>query len=369
MIIMALDHVRDFFHRDAMLFSPEDLARTYPALFLTRWSTHICAPAFVFTAGLSAYLWMAKGRKPGELSSFLWKRGLWLVLLDLIAVRFAMFFSLTSAPVILTTLWALGWSMVVLGFVHRLPRSLLLWGSLAVIATHNLLDGVPARMFGSGAWVWTVLHQPGAIQLPGVLIIVGYPLIPWVAVMALGFALGPLFQGESSPRSRWLIRAGVAAIVCFVLLRFANVYGDPQPWKAGWISFLRTTKYPPSLQFLFMTLGPGLLLLAVFERIPLPRTNPLVVFGRVPLFYYLGHLLLAHLLAFPLAWWQYGRADFVWNPLPSMGGAAAGYPAGYGLSLGTTYAIWIAVVVALYPLCLWYSRLKERRPGSWLQYL
>ena len=368
MIIMALDHVRDFFHRQAMFFSPEDLAHTTPAIFFTRWITHFCAPVFMFTAGLGAFYFMQSGRSAGKVSDFLWKRGLWLVVLELTVLRFAMFLSLTSNPVFLTVLWALGWSMVVLSFLIHLPLRLLGVISIAVIVMHNLTDPLKAAQFGALGWLWKILHEGGAIKLGSVVVIVGYPLIPWFAVMAAGFCFGPVMKLEPARRRPIIFRTGLGMTISFVLLRGINLYGDPRPWTTA-LSFLRCNKYPPSLDYLLMTLGPALLVLALFEKCTFSKLNPLIVFGRTPLFFFLGHFLLAHLLAFPLAALRYSRVGFLWHTLPTLGGDAKLYPRDYGYSLSEVYLLWTLVVVLMYPLCLWYGRKKLERAPWWLRYL
>jgi uncharacterized membrane protein len=374
MIVMALDHTRDFFHAGAMSFSPEDLSRTNTLLFLTRWVTHFCAPVFFFTAGLGAYFQLQRGKSPAELSRFLWSRGLWLVVLELTALRFAMTFSLTSGLTFLSILWALGWSMVALGFLVRLPVRVLAVFSLLVIVLHNLADSVNAAQFGSAAWVWNVLHQNGLIVKHGIMFVVAYPLVPWFAVMAAGFCFGEIATLEAAARRRWMIRIGLAMTLAFIVIRWINGYGDPQPWTTKFpgmtlLSFLRTTKYPPSLDFLLMTLGPALLLWAWLDRLSFSKKNPLIVFGRVPLFYFLLHFLLIHLLTIPLALWKYGHAGFLLNPLPSIGGSAKLFPPEFGYPLWVVYAVWISVVVMVYPACLWFMRVKERRRDWWLSYL
>lgn len=375
MIIMALDHVRDFFHVGAMTFQPEDLSRTTVTLFFTRWMTHICAPVFMFTAGAGAYFWFQHGRTHQELSQFLWKRGLWLVVLELTALRFILNFSLVNGLVLLSVLWALGWSMVALGFLSRMPIRALTIFSIATIALHNLADRIPASSFGSGAWVWNILHQLGVFQVSGVPVFAAYPLIPWIAVMSAGFCFGQIFSLDPPQRQRLMMRIGLGLIAAFVVVRGINIYGDPVPWSVQAngmtvLSFLRCNKYPPSLDFLLMTLGPAILLLSWLDRLRFSKTNPLIVFGRVPLFYFLVHFFVAHALTIPFALVQYGRADFVLNgPPPSLGGSADLFPPNYGYSLGVVYAVWITVVILLYPLSLWFARLKERRRDlAWLSY-
>ncbi len=374
MIVMALDHLRESFHAGAMSFQPEDLTRTTAALFFTRWITNFCAPVFMFTTGIGAFFWLSRGRTTAELSSFLWKRGLWLIVLELTVFRFAMFFSLKSGMVMLLVLWALGWSMIALSLLAHLPIRVLAGLSIAVIALHNLADPVKASQFGSAAWAWNVLHQPGVFLVAGVPVLAGYPLAPWFAVMALGFCFGPVLTLDAGQRQRWMVRLGLGMTLAFVVLRGLNVYGDPQPWSTRFpgmtvLSCLRCAKYPPSLDFLLMTLGPALLLLAWLDRAALTRANPLIVFGRVPLFYFIVHFCALRFLTIPMAWARYGHAGFLLQPAPSMGGSAKLYPAGYGYELWVVYLLWVGLVAMLYPLCRWFGRLKERRRDWWLQYL
>ncbi|MBX7187658.1 MAG: heparan-alpha-glucosaminide N-acetyltransferase domain-containing protein [Vicinamibacteria bacterium] len=375
MAIMALDHVRDFFHVGAMTFQPDDLSKTNAALFFTRWVTHICAPVFMFTTGVGAFLWADKpGRTTGGLSRFLLTRGLWLIFLELTVLRFAYFFSLTSGPWLLTILWAIGGSMIALSVLARLPVRILAPLSLLMIGAHNALDGVRADAFGAFAPAWNVLHQPGVFRIHDIVFVVGYPLVPWIAVMAAGYCFGGVLRMEAAGRQRFMTRAGVGLTAGFLILRGLNVYGDPQAWSmdvpgAMLLSFLRTTKYPPSLLFLLMTLGPALLILAWFDRKPLRSDHPLVVLGRVPLFFFLLHFSLAHVLAFPLAFLRYGEAGFLIKPMPSMGGALDSYPAGFGYSLPEVYLIWLLVLALSYPLCRWFADIKARRSDWWLSYL
>ena len=378
MIIMALDHVRDFVHRGAMSDSPTNLATTTPALFLTRWVTHLCAPTFMLTAGLGAFLLWQRGRSRSQLSVFLLTRGVWLMLLELTVMRLAYDFNPGSPyPVFLLVLWVLGLCMVCLAALVWLPVPALAALSLAVILLHNSLDGVTADRFGGAAAAWNVLHQPGAFTIGGTTVFVGYPLVPWIAVMALGFCGGPLFLMERLRRRRILAALGAAAVVWFIAERAINAYGDPVPWAAQpsplytVLSFINTTKYPPSLDFLLMTLGPALLLLAWLDRPGLKRSNPLVVFGRVPLFYFVVHFYLAHLAAVLLAFVRYGGSAraFAFHRLPSMGGAADGFPPGFGESLWVVYVVWAVIVLALYPVCRWFAELKARRQDWWLSYL
>jgi len=378
MIIMALDHVRDFIHRAAMTSSPTDLASTTPLLFFTRWITHICAPTFVFTAGLGAFLWFQRGKTKAQLSKFLLTRGLWLVVLELTLMRLAYNFNLSSKyPVFLLVLWVLGICMIGMALLVWLPVRLLAVVSVTVIVLHNVLDNVTAIQFGAAAGVWNLLHQVGAFRFAGMTFIVGYPLVPWIAVMALGFCFGPLVLQERALRRRYLALIGVVATGAFVILRALNGYGDPAPWTAQSsatftaLSFLNTTKYPPSLAFLLMTLGPALLLLARFDRPSVKDSNPLVVFGRVPLFYFVIHFYAAHAAAVLFASIRYWRdaLPFLLEPVPSMGGPRELFPPQFGYDLWVVYVVWALIVLALYPACRWFARVKATRRDWWLSYL
>jgi len=377
-IIMALDHVRDFTNLSAMSFLPTDLSRTTAALFFTRWITHFCAPVFALTAGMGAFFWYHNKRKLPELSRFLLTRGLWLMFLELTFLRFILLFAWnwTGGPFILTVFWMLGLSMVVLAALVHLPVKLMAPLSLLVIAAHNLLDPVRPGRFGRLAPLWDVVHQQAAFPFHGALVVVAYPLIPWVAVMAAGFCLGPVLFWDPGSRRRFLVRLGLAFTVAFLLLRVLNHYGDPLKWTLESsalftaLSFLNTTKYPPSLLFLLMTLGPALAALAILDRRSFSSANPLLVFGRVPFFFFLFHLALAHGFAVLLPAFRYGLHSFLLLPPPSLGGPREAFPQDYGFSLPVVYLIWIAVVAISYPICRWYANLKNRRRDLWwLSYL
>jgi uncharacterized membrane protein len=378
MIIMALDHVRDMIHRAAMSSSPTDLATTTPILFLTRWVTHICAPVFMFTAGLGVYLWWKRGRTKVQLSTFLATRGLWLVFLELTVMRLAYNFDFAqSYPILLVVLWALGGCMILMSILVWLPVPVLAVLSVATIGLHNLLDGIQASTLGTAAPLWNVIHQPGAFPVGKALVFVAYPLVPWVAVMALGFSFGPFFRMEPGRRRRYLLGIGAAMIVAFLVVRGINVYGDPAPWSTQRsatftaLSFLNTTKYPPSLAFLLMTLGPALIMLGLFDRISFKSSHPMIVFGRVPLYYFVIHFYLAHIASAVLALAKYGSAAwaFVFHPVPSMGGPAKLFPPDFGFDLWVAYAVWAAIVTGLYPACRWFAGVKARRKDWWLSYL
>ena len=316
---------------------------TTPVLFMTRWLTHLCAPVFMVTAGLGAFLWwQASGRTKAQLSRFLLTRGLWLIVLELTVMQLAYNFDVsTRYPILLLVLWVLGACMIALAALVWLPWTWLLAVCVAVLMLHDLVDGVAAARFGSDAPVWNLLHQVGAFRAGGLTVIVGYPLIPWMAVMGLGFALGPLFLQPPRHRQRVLVWLGIALTLAFVVVRGLNVYGDPAPWSAqrsltySTLSFLNTTKYPPSLAFVLMTIGPALLALAWLDRRSARAWSPLVVFGRVPLFYFVLHFFTAHLAVALTSLVVYGRSawGFVFHPVPSMGGPRNLYPAAFGFEL------------------------------------
>lgn len=378
MVVMALDHVRDFFHAYAKSFDPLDPSKTWTALFFTRWVTHFCAPTFVFLAGTGAFLSARRGRTRAELARFLLTRGLWLVLLELTLVRFGWFFNLDYHVMIAQVIWAIGWSLVVLAGLVFLPTRFVAAFGLALIFLHNLLDGVRADSLGPFRWLWVVLHEQNILMpWPGFATFVAYPLVPWVGVTAVGYAFGSLLTQERAQRRRTMLLIGGAAVVLFVGLRALNVYGDPTPWsvqaRGTWftfLSFLNTQKYPPSLLFLLMTLGPSIIALALFDREGGPGrlARPFVVFGRVPLFYYLLHVPLMHLVAVVFAYVKYGRAEWLFLNWPPPG-APQLEPEGYGYDLWVVYLVWLGVVVALYPLCRWFAGVKQRRRDAWLSYL
>ena len=373
MIIMALDHVRDFVHRGAMLQSPTDLATTTPFLFFTRWITHFCAPVFMFTAGIGAYFYLQNQRTKAQLAAFLLTRGVWLIVLELTLMQLLYNFdSGAQYPIFLLVLYVLGACMIILAALIWLPVPVIAALSIATIVLHHLADRTR-----STSPLWILLHQVGAFPFAGRIVIAAYSIVPWFAVMALGYCAGAVFSWEPERRRRFLLRAGIAMTVAFLVVRAVNVYGDPSRW--AWqtsavmtvLSFLNTTKYPPSLLFLLMTLGPALIVLSWFEGRTFSRVNPLVVFGRVPLFYFVLHFFAAHAAIALLSLLRYGSAamEFMFQPVPSMGGPAKSFPPDFGYDLWVAYAVWIAVVIALYPVCRWFAAVKERGTSRWLSYL
>ena len=376
MVIMAIDHTRDFFTN--VPFAPEDLRFTYYSLFFTRWITHFCAPLFFFLAGTGAYFY-GRSRTPQALSHFLWTRGLWLIVLEFTVIGFAWTFLVSGG--FFGVIWALGASMVIMAPVVRLPLRWIAILSTAMIVTHDLMDGVRPRQFGSLAWLWTILHVRGGVMLPfQIQKFVLFQIVPWVGVMAAGYAFGWLYQLESGRRNKILVQLGMILTIAFILLRATNLYGNPPVGLGGvsqgdWhvqptvektvILFLDVEKYPPSLQFLLMTLGPSLLLLAWLERSNLPRwTSVLVTFGRVPLFFYVLHLYLIHLLAIAMAPLFHQPVDWLFR-----GAFFGGTPDDYGHGLPFVYLMWFIVVVILYFPCRWFAALKQRRKDWWLSYM
>lgn len=377
MMLMAIDHIRDFVARSAMQFSPTDLSRTTAAIFFTRWITHFCAPVFFLTAGLGAFLWMQRGKhsKP-ELSHFLITRGLWLIFLELTVLRVVMFSQVAyrGSLVILLILWAIGLSMIALAGLIYLPVQVLAAVSVAIIALHNLLDGVSAKQFGRAAWIWDIVHQQALFSFGGINFLTAYPVLPWIGVMAGGYCMGTVFTWDAV-RRRFLLRVGLAMTAAFVVIRAINMYGDPNRWQHQsstlftFLSFLNTTKYPPSLDFLLMTLGPALIALALLEGLRFSSDNPLIVFGRVPFFYYVLHLAFAHIIMIGMNFVRYGHAPFLLMAPSSMGGDAKLFPPNFGYPLWAVYVVWIVVLLLLYPVCRWFARLKQRRRDWWLSYL
>ena len=369
-VIMALAHVRDLAtHPPSTGYSAEaDFTGSATAWFFTRWVTHICAPVFVLLAGVSAYLYGAtRQRSIGEVARFLATRGVWLVFIELTAVNFAWSFNLHTLPT-LQVIWAIGCSMIALSALVWLPRAAIAVVAVVMIAAHNGLDRVQP-VLSEASFLWVLLHIPGTLKVAGTPIaVVVYPLVPWIGVMALGYAIGSFFVGPNPARSRRLLLIGVLMTLSFLLLRLAHLYGDPVGWTphpnmtTRIIGFLNTTKYPPSLQFLLMTLGPVLMLLGWFERFTDRPAGILVKIGGVSFFYYVVHLCLIHAIAVSIGFWQ-GFS------VPDMTVLFLYYPANFGVSLCGVYLVWSATVLTMYPACAWFAGIKARRRDWWLKYL
>ncbi|HEX5702372.1 MAG TPA: heparan-alpha-glucosaminide N-acetyltransferase domain-containing protein [Pyrinomonadaceae bacterium] len=396
MVIMMLDHTRDFVHSGAFNFDPTDLTKTTPVVFFTRWITHFCAPVFVFLAGTGTYLQLSRGKSKKELSKFLVTRGLWLILLELTIVKWGVWFNLDFRLLaMLQVIWVLGVSMIVLAALIHLPIRVIAGFGLLMIALHNLLDrfevpgwngpGTPVPTFAQKLWI--LLHQSPfkvfpILGDPSPVVVVIYSLIPWIGVMAVGYAFGVLYTKDARERRRWLLIIGGVATALFFALRAINLYGDPSQWASQKnalftvMSFLNTTKYPPSLLFLLMTLGPSIMALAFFEKLPAAIASAkslaarlrdaLVTFGRVPLFFYLLQWYVAHLMGViagliagqPVAWQFASPVDKFTN-----------MPDGVGFPIWVVYLCWIIGVLLLYPLCKWFAGVKARRRDWWLSYL
>jgi uncharacterized membrane protein len=354
--LMALDHTRDFFGTGG--FNPRDV--TEPALFLTRWVTHFCAPTFVLLAGLSAFLY-GRGRSIAETSRFLFTRGLFLMLIDLTLIKFGWRFEFDFLRLGMGVVSMIGASMIALAALVWLPRWAIATVALIMIAGHNLLDGISAKSLGPKAWLWHILHERGEATLGGGFeAYVLYPLIPWIGVMAAGYALGPVMQREPEARQRLLYAMGAGITFGFVVLRASNLYGDPaswtvdENWLATLLSFVNCEKYPPSLLFLMMTLGPALILLAAFEQARGRVAQVLAMFGQVPFFFYVVHIYLIHALAIVTGFALTGL--FALTPQ-------------LGFSLPEVYLVWLTVLALLYPICRWFAGLRARGTAWWWSYL
>ena len=373
MILMALDHTRDYF--GAASQNPTDIATTTVALFFTRWVTHFCAPVFFLLTGTGAFLALRR-RSVAGLSRFLLSRGLWLIFLELVVVRcLGWQFNFDYRITVLTVLWALGWAMIVLSALVWLPASVVGAIGAVMILIHNAFDGVRAASLGALGPLWTALHSPGVLWTDGThTVFAAYVLIPWIGVTAVGYSLGQIYRWEPRRRRRFLVRLGAALIVAFLALRMVNIYGDPSRWapqrSAAFtaLSFINTTKYPPSLLYLLMTLGPALLFLrAVDGGIP-RRLRPALVFGKVPMFYYVLHIVLLHMLAVVACVARYGTARWMMES-PTLDKYPVTQPPGWPAPLPAVWLVWILVVVLLYPLCRWFAGVKGRRSDWWLSYL
>jgi uncharacterized membrane protein len=379
MVIMALDHTRDYFTN--LTFEPEDLSHTYGALFFTRFITHFCAPVFSLLAGTGAYLAVSRGRTIGEVSRFFWTRGLWLIFMEFTIIGFGWAFTLPLG--LAGVIWVLGLSMIVMALIVRLPIRWIAAFGIVMVAGHNLLDGISADSLGKFSWLWTILHAtPGMIMIkPGQpALFVLYPLIPWVGVMACGYAIGALLLRPD--RRKIFFYIGLALTAAFFVLRGINHYGNGAtgyPFSLGhWtsqpsaeltaISFLNTLKYPPSLDYLLMTLGPALMVLAWFDTMRAEQriSRILLPYGRVPMFYYVIHIYLIHSMAVLVAWLSHQPATWLWHGAFFL----QPRPADYGHDLPFVYLMWVIAVAILYFPCRWFMEFKQQhRDWRWLSYL
>ncbi len=372
MVIMALDHTRDFLHYGASIDQlPLDLATTTPVLFFTRWITHFCAPIFVFLSGTSVFLY-STGKTKSQVAIFLFTRGIWLMLAELFIIF--PIWNFTFSMIYLQVIWAIGLSMVVLSVLQYLPYKLLLILGLVIIFGHNFLDSVKVETPFISSLVWSVIHERhDYFWNKNFMIVVQYPFLPWLGVMILGYTLGKLYVPgiQQSYRKKILLRTGLASIVLFICLRALNIYGDMQPWAHQstrlftFMDFLKTTKYPPSLLFILMTLGPGLLFLSLAESLKGKLKELLVIFGKVPFFYYVLHILFIHILSFAI----FLLSGHRWEELDFTHFREGSMPFGSGYSLWVVYVVWISIVMLLYFPCRWYSRYKASHHFWWLSYI
>jgi uncharacterized membrane protein len=373
MVLMVLDHTRDFFG-DVSL-DPTDLTKSSPALFLTRWVTHVCAPVFAFLAGTGAYLAGVRGRSRAGHATYLATRGLWLILLELTVVNFALRFNPAPTTILLTVLWSIGGSFVLLSGLVYLPGRVLGAFGVLLIATHNLLDlnALSAGALNALQPLSTFLLRPGLVSLPGdVSLIVGYPVLPWFGVVAAGYGFGEIIRLEPKRRTSVMLATGVGLTLAFVALRTSGVYGEPRAWTSQptplltALSFVNCTKYPPSLLFLLMTLGPALVALAVCDQVGArgPVGRALITLGRVPLFFYIGQWYVIHSLAVVMALARGFSVEWLFAATfpPSQ-------PSSWPLDLPGVYVTWAVVLALLYGPCRWFAGVKKRHHEGWLSYL
>jgi len=379
MIIMALDHTRDFFHKTAFTDDPLNFATTTPALFLTRWITHFCAPVFVFLAGTSAFFQSSR-KSTAELSRFLLTRGLWLILIEILVINLAVSFDPNYTVVGLQTIWSIGISMIILGLVIWMPFSAILTVGLIIVFGHNILDLYEKQFPTNHAYniLYSFLHRPGVYPLGGGhSLLILYPFLSWAGLMMLGYCFGKLFtRYEGAERRKVLTWLGLGIILLFIALRATNVYGDANHWTTKKnalftvFSFIDTVKYPPSLLYMCMTIGPAILFIALWGNIKNGLTKFITVYGRVPFFYYVLHFTLIHILstaAFFMRGHSFKEGLYTTSqgPLPPFNFIVPGE----GYSLWIVYLVWIFVFVSLYPLCKWFSEYKQTHKQWWLSYL
>ncbi|SDS71783.1 Uncharacterized membrane protein [Formosa sp. Hel1_31_208] len=377
MVIMALDHVRDYTNTGYLFINPTNMDSTTPALFFTRWITHFCAPVFVFLAGTSAFLFGSKQPTKKNLSKFLFTRGLWLIFIELTVVNFAWTFDIGLGVHIFQVIWAIGICMMFLAALIYLHKTLLLVLGFIILIGHNLLDGITVQGNDPLSLLWYFTHQQGSVAFNNgeSLLFIAYPFLPWLGIMVLGYCFGHFYQKgfDIKIRKKWLLYMGLGAIALFISIRFINIYGNLTPWseqKDGahtLISFLNTTKYPPSLLYTLMTLGPAMLFLYIIESVKNWFTNILVVIGRVPFFYYIIHLYVIHLFGLiGLTLLGENWKELVLTPQRFM----SKYLATKGYDLWVTYLIWFITIVLLYPLCKMYMKYKANNKDKWwLSYL
>jgi uncharacterized membrane protein len=373
MLIMALDHVRDFFHQGGP--NPTDLATTTPILFFTRWITHFCAPTFIFLSGISAYL-AGTRRSKAQLSSFLIKRGLWLLVVEMVLITFALTLNPFYNVIIWQVIWAIGTSMIILGLLVWLPLPVIGVIGAVLFFGHNLLDGISTANVAETILFKAAGFGQSMIQLnPSHYIMDAYAILPWTGVMLIGYCFGSLYANnyDAAKRKRLLLSSGVFLFVLFLLLRMINKYGDPAPWAVQKttaltvISFFNVTKYPCSLMYLGMTLGVSIFSLSLIENARSKFAGILTVYGNVPFFYYVLHFYLIKVVMIIVFFASgYTTADII----PKRpGGGFMFSPPGFGFNLGGVYLVWLLVICTLYFPCRWFSKYKRTHQQWWLSYL
>lgn len=373
MLIMALDHTRDFFYYAGQ--NPTNLATTTPLLFFTRWITHFCAPTFVFLSGVSAYLGGTKKAK-NELSAYLIKRGLWLILVEVVVMTLILTLNPAYNAIVLDILWAIGCSMVLLGLLVRLPLKIIAITGCVIFFGHDILDLIPLPATGVGADLVKIFFTAFGTVIPinsNYFVFDLYAIIPWTGVMLLGYCFGSLYKKEvsSDERKRLLLVTGICTTILFIVLRALNVYGDPAPWgvQHDWVysllSFLNTSKYPPSLLFLCMTLGPALIILALVEKARSNFSRLLIVYGNVPFFYYVLHFLVLRVVNVIF----FFAAGYTTSQIKVPGSPFLFSPATFGYPLWVVYLLWFCLIVAMYWPCKWYGKYKQTHNNWWLSYL
>jgi len=371
MIIMALDHTRDLLHTGAMTQSPTDLATTTPILFFTRWITHLCAPSFVFLSGASAYLSAQRRNNAGASRQWLFTRGIFLVLLEITLVNFGVWYDIHFRTLLIQVIAAIGFSFIGLGILYKLPVKIIGIIGVSIIFLHDLLTLLPMVSNPILQFAGALLFGGGVIKAGGATILFAYPVLPWMGIMFAGYSVGRLFTMPEEARKKRLLHIGWAALGLFVLLRASNVYGDVSKWSVQkntvftFLSFINVSKYPPSLLYTLLMLGILLLFLSFIEGRGNGFTRVVTVYGKVPMFYYLIHWNVIHLLMLAMVFLEGYRADQL-----VFGVFQFGRPQGSGISLGMVYLVWLCVVASLYPLCIWYGRYKASHPEKrWLRYL
>lgn len=373
MIIMALDHVRDFMHTTALTQSPTNLLTTTPGLFLTRWITYLCAPTFVFLSGTSAYIYLKRNNDFAGTKKYLLSRGIWLLILEFTIINFSLWFDIRFRFLIQEVISVIGIGFIVLSFLLKINSRIIGITGLVILFGHNLLQGVSFPNGGVSNVIFSVLFRPNVFTVsPNFTFFVAYPVIPWLGILLTGFGSGQFFELATEKRKRLFEQIGLAALVLFCLVRYINIYGDPSKWAVQKsalftvLSFVNVTKYPPSLLFVLLFFGLMFIVLAISDKTKNRFTEILSVYGKVPLFYFVLHLYLIHSVMFIMLYTQgFALKDLQFGPFSN------GSPkAGSGVELPVVYLIWIAVVVVLYPLCKMYGKYKmANRQNKLLHYL